>query len=180
MTGLRKILFLIVGFLLAFGVALVPSVLKIKQVEKQARVVIDGQIILADVALTNEDREQGLSGVKYMGDNEGMLFIFEEEKKHGIWMKDMRIPIDILWIKDEVIVDVDEHVMPEPDKDISELTIYKPSEPVDRVLEIRGGRFGMFDVEVGDKVEIESVIPNQSWAGSIINAVKGLFGLKNN
>src|SRR6056297_2901227 len=118
MTGLRKILFLIVGFLLAFGVALVPSVLKIKQVEKQARVVIDGQIILADVALTNEDREQGLSGVKYMGDNEGMLFIFEEEKKHGIWMKDMRIPIDILWIKDEVIVDVDEHVMPEPDKDI--------------------------------------------------------------
>ncbi len=176
MTGLRKILFLVVGFLLAFGVALIPSVLRIKQVEKQARIVIDGQVILADVALTSKDREQGLAGVKYMGDNEGMLFIFEEEKRHGIWMKGMKIPIDILWIKDEVIVDVDEHVMPEPDKDISELTIYKPSESVDRVLEIRGGRFGMFDVEVGDKIEIESVIPNQSWAANVISSVKKLFG----
>ena len=41
-----------------------------------------------------ENKEKGLSG----RESGNMLFIFEEEKKHGIWMKDMNYELDIVWI----------------------------------------------------------------------------------
>ena len=41
-----------------------------------------------------EDMRKGLSG----RGSGNMLFIFEEEKTHGIWMKDMNYELDIVWI----------------------------------------------------------------------------------
>jgi hypothetical protein len=175
MSGINR--FLVLGFFMAFLVFLWPSVMKIKKVENEARVVLGDQIILADVAITEAQREKGLSGVRYLSNNEGLLFIFEKEGEHAFWMKDMKIPIDIVWINNNKIVDVDTHVMPEPDKDITELKIYKPSEPVDRVLEIRGGRFDLLNIEIGDDVKIDSVIPNRPWSSMFVEGVKSFLGL---
>ena len=63
----------------------------------QSNVSIDGYNMTADLALTSEQREKGLSVKDKLKENEAMLFVFEESAKHSFWMKDMKFPIDIIW-----------------------------------------------------------------------------------
>lgn len=58
--------------------------------------------------------QQGLSGVSSLGELEGKLFIFEKEDRYGIWMKDMLIPLDILWLDNDLkVVHIEESVTPD-------------------------------------------------------------------
>jgi hypothetical protein len=63
----------------------------------QSNVSIDGYNMTADLALTSEQREKGLSVKDKLKEKEAMLFVFEESAKHSFWMKDMKFPIDIIW-----------------------------------------------------------------------------------
>jgi uncharacterized protein len=163
-----KLVFLVVGFSLAAIVLIVPSVQKVKEIEKKALVFIGDQIIYADVADTVLKKRKGLAGRSYMGVNEGMLFTFKETGYYSFWMKGMRIPIDVVWISDGKIVGFEERVMPEEDKNDSELTLYRSPQPIDAFLEIRGGRIDILDAEIGDMVEVKRVIPNE---GKLINQI---------
>src|SRR3989344_4302445 len=50
------------------------------------------------------ERAQGLSGRKSLAENEGMLFVFGgKDVKPAFWMKDMLMPIDIIWINDRKV-----------------------------------------------------------------------------
>jgi hypothetical protein len=51
--------------------------------------------LLAD---TPEERSKGLSGVDSLPDNTVLLFSYENTDGCGVWMKDMKFPIDIVWI----------------------------------------------------------------------------------
>src|SRR3989344_4329125 len=53
--------------------------------------------VMAEVADTLALQTRGLSGRTSLGEGEGMLFIFDQEGTHGIWMKDMHFAIDIVW-----------------------------------------------------------------------------------
>ena len=54
------------------------------------------------VADDQAERERGLSGVESLGDFDGKLFIFDTADYQGIWMKDMLMPIDVLWFDDNL------------------------------------------------------------------------------
>lgn len=70
-------------------------------------------IVTVEVADTNAQRLQGLSGRRYLGDYEGMFFIMDTEGYSGFWMKDMYIPLDIIFIdSDGFIVDIHENLQP--------------------------------------------------------------------
>jgi len=87
-----------------------------------------------EVADTTAEREQGLSGRESVP-QDGMLFIFPEKGNYGFWMKDMLIPIDMIWIADDgTVVDVDRNVLPE-----TYPKAFHPSEPVRYVLETEAG-----------------------------------------
>lgn len=47
---------------------------------------------------TDAAREQGLSGVKGLLSDEGMLFVFQRNFPYAFWMKDMLMPIDMVWL----------------------------------------------------------------------------------
>ena len=51
-----------------------------------------------EVADTTQARAKGLSGRSCIGQNEGMLFVFNQPGFYEFWMKDMKFPIDIIWI----------------------------------------------------------------------------------
>ena len=90
-----------------------------------------------DIADTDLKRSRGLSGRKYLGDYEGMFFIFDSEVINPFWMKDMLIPLDILFIdSDNYIVDIREIQQPCVDS-------YCPSisskESFQYVLEVNSG-----------------------------------------
>ena len=54
--------------------------------------------VTVDVSDSDEERKLGLSGRRYLGDYEGMLFVFEENTNVSFWMKDMYFPIDIIFV----------------------------------------------------------------------------------
>lgn len=58
------------------------------------------QTIFVELATTAPTRERGLSGRTGLPKETGLLFVFEGQNFHGIWMKDMKFPIDIFWFDD--------------------------------------------------------------------------------
>jgi len=87
-----------------------------------------------------------------------MLFLFEDAGYWSFWMKDMRFPIDIVWIAGDRIVGFEERVAPEPGAAERDLRRYAPPEPVDKVLELAAGRVRLLRAEVGDTVRVRRLI----------------------
>jgi len=121
---------------------------------RRATLTIGGRIFNIEVRDTAAGRSQGLSGREALGENEGMLFTFGSPGDYGFWMKDMKFPIDIVWIRDGKVVGVTEDVPPEPEKTMLSLTSYYPPSPADTVLELRAGAVADYGIAAGNKVTI--------------------------
>lgn len=113
----------------------------------------DGEVIPLRIADSESERVQGLSGVDDLAEDEGMLFLFPEYEEQGFWMKDMLIPLDIIWIDGEEIVGLDLGTEPENPPE----TIYYSPVPVDKVLEVNAGFVDEFGLEIGDILDISEV-----------------------
>lgn len=101
--------------------------------------------ILAD---TPKAQIKGLGGRSSILPNEVMLFTFPSSGYHGIWMKDMEFPIDILWIdKGHRVVDMKEEVQP-----LTFPEIFTPNSSAMYVLEAESGFAKKNDVKIGDIV----------------------------
>lgn len=117
-------------------------------VTEQAILNVDGKHLVAQVAKTPKEREQGLSNTHFLNSSNGMLFVFDEVEEHGIWMKDMNVSIDIIWIdENNQIVDMEENVSPD-----TYPTIFTPDAPAKFVLEVIAGWAKENEVEIGDTV----------------------------
>jgi len=98
-------------------------------------VMIGSTTVKASVARTDAELERGLSGVDYLGENQGKLFVFTEEGSLPMWMKDMKISLDMIWLdSDKRIVHIERNVTPG-----SYPTIYESSVPANYVLEVPAG-----------------------------------------
>lgn len=70
-----------------------------------------GAIIFAEVADTSNKRAQGLMNRTAMEEDHGMLFIFPELGYWTFWMKNTKIPLDILWLdKKGTIIHIEANV----------------------------------------------------------------------
>ncbi len=117
-------------------------------------VTIGDASFAVELAVTQQ-QEQGLSGRPSLAPGTGMLFIFGSEGRHSFWMKDMRFPLDIVWISAEhAVVDITEDVPPPaPGQTTSDLPTYMPAEPAQYVLEINAGEAESADIRIEDMVE---------------------------
>lgn len=119
------------------------------QVLREARVTGDGFSLHVDVARTQLEKVRGLSGRESLGDNEGMLFVFDTPSIYGFWMKGMRFPIDIVWIDGNTVVGVTERVDPQVGVREEDLVLYYSPAFSDRVLELRSGRASELGIQEG-------------------------------
>lgn len=111
-------------------------------------VKIAGKILKVELALTEKDQEQGLSGRDNLKEDEGMLFIFSYINKYSFWMKDMKFPLDIIWISDDYhVVYIKENAMPE-----SYPESFSPDMDSKYVLEVNAGFSKKNNLKVGDLV----------------------------
>jgi len=122
---------------------------------KKAVVLINENKFNVLIADDIAKRSKGLSILNYLKEDEGMLFIFDYADKYGFWMKDMKFAIDIIWIKDNKIVDITTNIEPEPNKSIFNLKTYYPSEAVDKVLEVAAGVVEKYNIKIGDTIQIQ-------------------------
>lgn len=128
------------------------------QQKKFANLEINGHMLKVELADTASKRSKGLGGRTGLGENEGMLFIFEKEDKHPFWMKGLTFPLDFVWIKGDKVIDVLEKIPP-PAKGQSDasLSIYSSKEPVDKVLEINAGTVQKLNIKAGDSIKLTGI-----------------------
>jgi hypothetical protein len=117
-----------------------------------ARVEIGGAVFLAEVADTPEKQELGLGGREALGEEEAMYFPFPAAGRLVFWMKGMRFPIDIVWIRNGTVIDVSRSL---PVPGMGPLRTFSPSEPADAVLEINAGLAEQHGIEKGDAVSVK-------------------------
>lgn len=110
----------------------------------------------AEYALTEPQRTKGLSGRDSLLIGQGLLFVFEQKGKYTFWMKDMKFPIDIIWIGDDKkIAYVTQNALPEPGKSDKDLTRYSPNVDSKYVLEINAGLAAANNLQVGDQFDFK-------------------------
>ena len=102
-----------------------------------------------ELALSPEDREQGLMFRDCLGKDKGMLFVFMTEKEYSFWMKNTLIPLDIIWLnKNKEIVFISENNQPCKNNDCP---IIKTNKKAKYILELNGGMINKIDLKIGDK-----------------------------
>lgn len=113
---------------------------------------IDGNVIRVNIEVADDEfeRESGLSNRRYLGDYDGMLFVFESSGGYPFWMKDMLIPLDVIFIDaDGFIVDVRENLKP-CNADFCPNVV--SNIPFKYALEVNGGFVESNGVVVGNSV----------------------------
>lgn len=122
---------------------------------KKGKVVFGNTSIDIEVSDTIATRQLGLSYRESLDQNSGMLFVFDSYNIEYFWMKDMKFPLDIIWIKDDTIVDISKNVpTPKVEVPLNQLPTYSPKEKVNYVLEVNAGFADKNKIKIGDRVQI--------------------------
>lgn len=105
------------------------------------------------VAITEEEKERGLMGIEELPDNEGMLFDYSDEPQAELsfWMKNVDIPLDIIFVNQEGTVISVKQGVPNSEEYITE-----NSEFISCVIELNANS----GVKAGDKTDLFSEINN--------------------
>jgi uncharacterized protein len=108
--------------------------------------------IKVEIARSVSERKMGLSGREGLAYSQGMLFDFAQMDFHGIWMKDMKFNIDIIWINEEgVVVSIEKDVSPQTFP-----TVFYPTEAARYVLEVPSGFTDENQIEIGSQVNLKT------------------------
>ena len=111
--------------------------------------------IVAEMAVSAEERGQGLSDRLSLAQNAGMLFFLGEERIPGFHMRNMQFPLDFVWISaDGRVVDLTENVL-HPAAAGETLSGISPSDPVTYVLEVNTGVIEASGIEIGDQLAFD-------------------------
>ncbi|TSC52444.1 MAG: hypothetical protein LiPW41_214 [Parcubacteria group bacterium LiPW_41] len=149
---------------LLFGVAIGAGIFsfvvlnKTQTLENKKEVRVNNQIIIAEVVKTDKARERGLSGRESIGVNEGMLFEYLGNEQVTFWMKDMKFPIDIVWIRDGIVIGFEQNVDPQVGVSEDMLNRYNSPEPITQVLELQAGRAKTLRLFVGAHIVTKPLV----------------------
>lgn len=108
--------------------------------------LLAGQEITIETVSTQPARQRGLSGRPSLPENSGLLFDMGTDGLHGIWMKDMNFPLDIIWFDPQfTVVHIEQNATPE-----SYPEIFRPTVLSRYVLEVNAGYVAKNTIKVGD------------------------------
>lgn len=119
-------------------------------------VAAKGQRFLAEVALTPQEKERGLMYRQSLAKDRCMIFLYDEDGQHAIWMKNCLIALDVVWVKAEgTVVEIAERVPPlsplfkGPD---SEAPTYGGKALSRHFVEFPAGTVRRLGLKVGDRI----------------------------
>lgn len=122
---------------------------------RQVNVTVNGVELVADVAATSDQRIKGLSVKDTLNESEGMLFVFKIAREQSFWMKNMKFPIDIIWISEHHEVVHVEHSLEPCEPDPSPCPAYKPDRNSLYVLETVAGFAQKYNVTENTYVDFQ-------------------------
>lgn len=118
-------------------------------------VFINNQKVFMNVADTFEKKAQGLMNIDKIAENQGMIFLFKKPDFKKFWMKNMKIPLDIVFIYNEKIVKIYKEV---PVCEKYPCPLYDSEYKIDTVIEFKDGFCDKYNVKAGDKVKFSNDI----------------------
>lgn len=105
--------------------------------------------ISVELAVSPDQRAQGLMFRQRLGADEGMLFLYPSDRIATMWMKNTMIPLDMLFIAaDGRVVRIAERTVPQSTETISS------EKPVRAVLELNGGTAARLGIGTGAVVRL--------------------------
>lgn len=115
---------------------------------------IGNKVVILEEAKTSSEQELGLGGRAALESDHGMLFRFSTPSRPSFWMKGMKFPLDFIWIQDDKVVDLSEHIAaPLTTMTESQLPLIKPKVDVDSVIEVNAGFVEYNKIKIGDEVQ---------------------------
>lgn len=118
-----------------------------------ASVELGGRTFSVEIADTQEEHALGLMFRDSMPADQGMLFIFPNEAPRSFWMKNTRIPLDIMYFDAELkMVSISADT---PPCRIRRCPPYPSTGPAMYVLELNAGKASELGVGPGDRLAIE-------------------------
>lgn len=115
-------------------------------------VCINKKCFSVQSAETEAEREKGLMNVEKLDKDKGIIFIFNKEGVYPFWMKNTLIPLDIIWIKNDKVVFIEENAQPCKTFICPQIN---PKTLASYVLEINGGISKEMKFKIGDEVKIK-------------------------
>ena len=112
-----------------------------------------GTTIQAELADTPQKRAIGLMYREALPENHGMLFIFGEAQPWTFWMKNTRMPLDIIWLNEQKTIVHIEANAPICTRTDNGCPQYQSNEPAMYVLELVGGRAQALKLQKGMKLQ---------------------------
>ena len=115
-------------------------------------VEIGGKRYAVEVADDNEERARGLMFRDELPADRGMLFVHDREEPLAYWMKNTKIPLDILYFDAQ-------------QRDVPPCTLgdgcppYPSQAPARYVLELNAGQAEQLKLQVGDELRLAPSIP---------------------
>jgi uncharacterized membrane protein (UPF0127 family) len=112
-----------------------------------------GVTIHAEVADTAKKRAQGLMYREHLAKDRGMLFTFDQAQPWTFWMKNTKIPLDIIWLNEKKqIIHIARNV-PICTRTDDGCPQYQPNDSAMYVLELGSGEAQRLKLERGSKLQ---------------------------
>ena len=113
----------------------------------------NGTAFTLEVADDPESRRVGYMYRDAIGAAEGMLFVFEDDGLHSMWMKNCKVGLDMVWLDPAYrVVELAERTKPCPEAE--ECPSIIPSKPSRFVLELASGTVARQSLKVGDTIAV--------------------------
>lgn len=121
---------------------------------EKKQIQVKNKKIWVEMAVSEQQRAQGLMYRKSLGKDEGMLFVFPQEKVLSFWMKNTFIPLTIAYFnKDGILIDLKD--MEAFGKKQGDPPTYPSSRPAKYALEMNQGWFSKNQVGLGSKLRLD-------------------------
>jgi len=113
---------------------------------------IANQRIMLEVARKLHQKEKGLMYRTSLAADRGMVFVYEPPKPVSFWMRNMKIPLDMVFLRDGQVKLLKVNV---PPCSTNSCPIYETDIAIDQVVELRAGRAAQLGLKIGDRVNIK-------------------------
>jgi uncharacterized membrane protein (UPF0127 family) len=122
-----------------------------------AKAEVGSETLLLEVARTPQERARGLMFRPALPDDRGMLFPADPSRPIRMWMKNVPVPLDLVFLYGGRVVALAEQVPPCLEASCPSYGPFRRA--VDHVLELRAGRAAELGLSPGDPIRIVGIAP---------------------
>ena len=115
---------------------------------QHAWVIFGADTVVAEMAVSADERAEGLMYREELPDGTGMLFVFPDQAIRSFWMQNTYIDLDLAYMDASYTI-VDLH-----NREALDATSVPSAAPAMYVLEVRGGWFAEHDIGVGSQAHV--------------------------